>query len=88
MGKPAAIVSSSPMPFGGVWAGQQIRKAFSITGTPVVETELAIGKVDEKFGPDGLLMDDETRLKLTALLVEMEELAGQVNQAAQEERPS
>ena len=88
MGKPAAIVSSSPMPFGGVWAGQQIRKAFSITGTPVVETELAIGKVDEKFGPDGLLMDDETRLKLTALLVEMEELAGQVNQAAQEDRPS
>jgi chromate reductase len=84
MGKPAAIVSSSPMPFGGVWANQQVRKAFSITGTPAVETELAIGKVDEKIGPSGNLEDDATRQQVASLLIELEELSGQVNQAALE----
>jgi NAD(P)H-dependent FMN reductase len=86
MGLPAAIISSSPMPFGGVWANQQIRKAFSITGTPVVETELAIGKVDEKLGSGGALEDEQSRQAIAALLVELEELAGQVNQAALEEQ--
>jgi chromate reductase len=84
MGKPAAIISSSPMPFGGVWANQQIRKAFSITGTPAVETELAIGKVDEKVGPSGTLDDEATRQQVASLLIELEELTGQVNQAALE----
>lgn len=84
MGKPAAIISSSPMPFGGVWANQQIRKAFTITGTPTVETELAIGKVDEKFGPDGTLLDEATRGQIASLLLELEELTGQVNQASLE----
>jgi len=85
MGKPTAIISSSPAPFGGVWANQQIRKAFSITATPAVETELAIGKVDEKTGPNGTLGDEATRIQVASLLVELEELAGQVNQAALEE---
>jgi chromate reductase len=88
MGKPAAVISSSPMPFGGVWANQQVRKAFSITGTPSVETELAIGKVDEKFGADGSLEDEATRKQVASLLVELEELAGQVRQDALEEQPA
>ena len=41
------------MPFGAIWANQQIRKAFTITGTPTVERELAIGKIDEKIDDDG-----------------------------------
>ena len=86
IGKPAAIVSSSPMPFGGVWANQQVRKAFSITGTPAVETELAIGKIDEKIGTDGSLEDAATRERVAALLVELEELVGQVTQAELEEQ--
>lgn len=86
MGKPTAIISSSPGPFGGVWANQQVRKAFSITGTPTVETELAIGKVDEKTGPSATLEDETTRIRVASLLVELEELAGQVNQATLEEQ--
>jgi chromate reductase len=80
MGKPSAIISSSPMPFGGVWANQQVRKAFSITGTPVAETELAIGKVDEKLGSNGELEDEQSREAITALLLELEELAVQSRQ--------
>ena len=81
MGKPTAIVSSSPSPFGGAWANQHVRKVFSITGTPVAETELAIGKVDGRFSPDGELADRDTRDQISSLLLELEELADQVGQA-------
>lgn len=72
-GKPAAILSSSPMPFGAIWANQQVRKAFTITGTPTVERELAIGKIDEKLD-NGRLVEDQARSDLTALLAELNEL--------------
>ncbi len=84
MGKPAAIVSSSPSPFGGAWANQHVRKVFSITGTPVVETELAIGKVDAKFGSDGELVEQDTRDRISSLLLELTELADRASQAGLE----
>lgn len=73
-GKPAAVISSSPMPFGAIWANQQVRKAFTITGTPTVERELAIGKIDEKIDDGNRLTDDTARADLTALLAELNEL--------------
>jgi chromate reductase len=84
-GLPAAIISASPMPFGALWAGQQIRKAFTITGSPTVEREVAIGKIDEKLAEDGSLSDQAASEQVTALLAELEELVGQVNQEAAEE---
>jgi len=86
MGKPAAIVSSSPSPFGGAWANQHLRRILSITGTPVVETELAVGKVDAKVGDDGELRDAATRERLASLLAELEELAAEVGRAHAEEQ--
>jgi len=84
-GLPAAIISASPMPFGAIWANQQIRKAFTITGTPTVEREVAIGKIDEKLAEDGSISDQTAREQVTTLLAELEELVGQVNQEAAEE---
>lgn len=78
-GKPAAIISNSPVPFGGVWANQQIRKAFTITGTPTVETELAIGKVDQKVAEDGSITDEPTREQIRSLLAELGELVETVS---------
>ena len=82
-GKPAAIVSSSPMPFGAIWANQQVRKAFTITGTPTVERELAIGKIDEKLDESDRLTDDAARADFSALLAELNELVAVI--ANQEE---
>jgi len=73
-GKPAAVLSSSPMPFGAIWANQQVRKAFTITGTPTVEREVAIGKVDEKLDDTDRLTDDATRAEVAALMAELNEL--------------
>jgi len=84
-GLPAAIISSSPMPFGGLWANQQIRKAFTITGSPTVEREVTIGKIDEKLGSDDTITDEKAREAVTSLLAELEELVGQVNQETAEE---
>ncbi len=86
MGKPAAIVSSSPSPFGGAWANQHLRRILSITGTPVVETELAIGKIDAKVGDDGELSDAETGEQLASLLAELEELASAAGRSGAEEQ--
>ncbi|MCB8916242.1 MAG: NAD(P)H-dependent oxidoreductase [Thermoleophilales bacterium] len=82
-GKPAAIVSQSPMPFGGIWANQSLRKSLTITGTPTVERELAIGKVDEKL-EDGRLVDDQARADLTALMAELNELVAVIADQDQE----
>ena len=79
-GLPAAIISTSPMPFGAVWANEQVRKSFTITGTPTVERELAIGKIDEKLGADGTITDEEVRDNVIQILLELEELYGQVIQ--------
>lgn len=82
-GKPAAIVSQSPMPFGGIWANQALRKSFTITGTPTVERELAIGKSDEKL-EDGRLVDDQARADLTALMAELNELVAVISDQERE----
>ena len=79
-GRPAAVVSNSPMPFGATWANEQVRKSFTITGTPTVERELAIGKIDEKLGEDGTITDEAARDEVVAILLELEELYGQVIQ--------
>lgn len=85
-GLPAAIISSSPAPFGGLWANQQVRKSFTITGTPTVEREVAIGKIEEKLTDDDTLSNESARDEVIALLAELEELVSQVSQA--EESPS
>ncbi len=82
-GKPAAIVSQSPMPFGGIWANQSLRKSFTITGTPAVERELAIGKVDEKLEA-GRLVDEQARTELATLMAELGELVAAVGEPEDE----
>jgi chromate reductase, NAD(P)H dehydrogenase (quinone) len=73
-GKPVAVVSSSPSPFGATWAGEQLRRSLAIAGARVLERELVIGKVAELF--DGLeLADEETRRDLVELVEGLAELA-------------
>jgi chromate reductase, NAD(P)H dehydrogenase (quinone) len=73
-GKPVAVVSSSPSPFGGTWAGEQLRRSLAIAGARVLERTLAIGKVAELFdGRD--LVDEETRRELAELVADLAVLA-------------
>lgn len=60
-GKPVAVIGSSAGIFGAVWAQAELRKVLAAMGAQVAEVELAVGRVNEKFGPDGEIVDDELR---------------------------
>jgi chromate reductase len=70
VGKAAAVVSGSTTPFGAAWAGEQLRRALTLSGAQVAERELAIGKIDERFSGRELA-DTETRHELAELVAEV-----------------
>jgi chromate reductase len=63
-GKPVAVIGASTGMFGAVWAQAELRKVLKTAGARVVETEVAVGKVDSRFDDDGALIDDEIREQL------------------------
>jgi chromate reductase len=73
-GKPVAVIGSSPSPFGGAWAQEHLRRALALSGAVVLEDELKVGRVDERFA-DGQLVDRGTSEKITAHLSSVAELA-------------
>jgi chromate reductase len=75
VGKPAAVIGASPSSFGAAWAQEQIRRALTLSGAMVVDRELAVAKVHEKFA-DGELADSETRAKLAEVVGELAGVAG------------
>lgn len=73
-GKPAAVIGSSPSPFGAAWAQESLRRVLTISGAPVLEREMTVGRVDERF-TGGDLSDLGTREEIGELLVELAEMA-------------
>lgn len=61
--KPAAVIANSDSPFGGTWAGEQLRRALTFAGASVIDDELAIGQVLSHFDDQGN-PDTETAEKL------------------------
>jgi chromate reductase, NAD(P)H dehydrogenase (quinone) len=73
-GKPVAVIGSSPSPFGAAWAQEQLRRALALSGAVVLEEELRIGRVDERFA-GGVLADRGTREEITEHLSALAELS-------------
>jgi chromate reductase len=73
-GKPVAVIGSSPSPFGAAWAQEHLRRALTLSGAVVLEDELKIGRVDERFA-GGELTDRGTREEIADLLSSLAELA-------------
>jgi chromate reductase, NAD(P)H dehydrogenase (quinone) len=77
-GKPVAVIGASPTDYGAIWAQDHLRKALGIAGARVLDAELPVAKVHERFDADGRLTDDEIRYGLTevvATLIDHEQLA-------------
>lgn len=70
-GKPVAVIGASVTDYGAVWAQDHLRKAFGLAGARVVDEELAVTRVPERFGPDGELTDQKTRDCLARILGEL-----------------
>jgi chromate reductase, NAD(P)H dehydrogenase (quinone) len=69
-----AVIGSSPSPFGAAWAQEHLRRALALSGAVVLEQELKIGRVDERF-VDGELLDRGTREEIAGLVSSLGELA-------------
>ena len=59
--KPVAVIGSSTGAFGAVWAQAELRKVLGAMGARVADTELAVGRADEKIDADGRVVDEEVR---------------------------
>jgi chromate reductase len=74
--KPAAVLGASPGRFGAVRAQADVRTVLTAIGAEVLDEELPVAAVHEKFGDDGTLQDEETDRALRSLLGSLLELAG------------
>src|SRR5438105_8710269 len=63
-GKPVAAIGASVTDYGALWAQDHLRKALGIAGARVLDAELPVGKVHNRFAPDGGLSDLETAERL------------------------
>lgn len=73
--KPAAVIANSGSPFGGTWAGEQLRRALTFAGADVTDSELAIGQVTEKL-EHGRVGDPETVEQIAGIAEELLSAAG------------
>jgi chromate reductase, NAD(P)H dehydrogenase (quinone) len=55
--KPIAVIGASTGAFGAVWAQAELRKVLSAMGARVVEGDLAVGHVADRFDASGQLND-------------------------------
>ncbi len=55
--KPVAVIGASTGAFGAVWAQAELRKVLGAMGARVVEGEVAIGHVADRFDANGRLND-------------------------------
>ena len=68
-GKPVAILGASPGITGTARGQSQLRQAFEFTNSYAMpQPEILVFKAHEKFGPDGTLTDESTRVHLQAFL--------------------
>jgi chromate reductase len=73
--KPVAVIGASTGAYGGVWAQADLRRVLGIAGARVVEGEVAIPHVQERFDTEGRLAGVEHRAQLGELV---RDLAAQV----------
>ncbi len=70
-GKPVAVLSASPTPYGAAWAQADLRKILKIAGADVCDSGLAVPRVSGQFTPAGLLADPAMSHALTQVITDL-----------------
>lgn len=70
-GKPVAAIGASVTDYGAMWAQDHLRKALSLAGARVLESELAVASASERFDAQGRLLEPETRERLAELVQDL-----------------
>jgi chromate reductase, NAD(P)H dehydrogenase (quinone) len=73
IGKPVAVVGTSPLPSGATSALSDVGKLVSLIGATVVESDLAIGSVHTRFDEEGRISDTELVARMGQLFVKLVE---------------
>ena len=66
--KPVAVVGASTGAFGAVWAQAELRKVLAAAGARVMGGELPVAHAQQCFDDDGVLVDDDVRERLAAVV--------------------
>ena len=69
--KPAAVIGASTGAFGAVWAQAELRKVLAAMGARVVEGEVAVGHVADRFDAHGRLNDPNLEEQLGEVVREL-----------------
>jgi chromate reductase, NAD(P)H dehydrogenase (quinone) len=72
--KPAAVVGASTTAYGAKWAQEQIRRALTLSGAMVIDSELAVDRADRKILA-AEVVDSATRAALAGVVAELAEAA-------------
>lgn len=70
-GKPMAVIGATTGSYGGIWAQADLRRSLGIAGARVIEVELPVAKVHERFDEQGRLTDDQLRERLAEIVREL-----------------
>ena len=79
--KPAAVIVASKTAYGAKWAQEQIRRALTLSGAMVTDSELAVAQADDKI-IGGEVVDSATREGLAAVVEELVEASSAFNSEA------
>jgi chromate reductase len=80
--KTVAVVGASPGAYGAMWAQADLRRVLARIGARVVETELAVAHVHDRFDDEGRLTDEDVRGRLAGLLRDLVDAASPVGVAS------
>jgi chromate reductase, NAD(P)H dehydrogenase (quinone) len=75
IGKPVAVVGTSPLPSGGASALSDVGKLVSLIGAHMVESDLAIGLVHTRFDEEGRISDPALAVRIGELLAKVADAA-------------
>ncbi len=70
--KPSGIISYSVGAFGGILAGTHLRQILAEMGAPAIPSQLAIPKVQNVFGENGELLDENYERRIERFLDEFD----------------
>lgn len=73
--KPVAVIGASPSPRGAHRAQEDLRRVLGVIGAEVLDVELAVASVHQRFDQHGALTDDTLQRQLHQILVRLRDHA-------------
>lgn len=74
--KPSAAIGASPGRYGAQRSQEAVRRVLGAMGAEILDEELPVPRVHEKFDTEGVLVDEDVAAQLDGLVSSLAELTG------------